>query len=298
MKILTTKDFHRIAVDVYVDEYNLSDFWVTREQVGQLLSYRHPEWAIKGIHKRFEWEFNHFYKEVEINVRRKGKCKTIVYNFDGLIKICSFSRKSRAKEAVNFFWEIKSELEHMQNLPATTTETTNGIQLFSYGANPVRIIKKYNEFWFVAKDVCDILEIKNPRDAISVLDDDEKDTVGISDSSKLRRYTLNIISESGLYKLTFRSNKPEAKKFTKWVTSDVLPTLIRTGTYNVRKATPMLPEKDFYSAIEIGRELNMNDIQVVNLASKYDLLVYGFTQDWDWYFTSEGREKIINAARI
>ncbi|MBR0076139.1 MAG: hypothetical protein IJP96_10325, partial [Synergistaceae bacterium] len=87
------------------------------------------------------------------------------------------------------------------------------------------------------------------------------------------------------------SNKPEAKKFTKWVTSDVLPALIRTGTYNVRKATPMLPEKDFYLAIEIGRELNMSDIQVVSLAS-------GFTQDWDWYFTNEGREKIINATRI
>ena len=53
----------------------------------------------------------------------------------------------------------------------------------------------------------------------------------------------------------------------------------------------MLPEKDFYLAIEIGRELNMSDIQVVSLAS-------GLTQDWDWYFTNEGREKIINATRI
>ena len=298
MKILTTKDFHRIAVDVYVDEYNLSDFWITREQVGQLLNYRKPEWAIKGIHKRFEWEFNHFYKNVEINVRRKGKCKTVVYNFDGLIKICSFSRKSRAKEAVNFFWEIKSELEHMQNLPATTTGTANGIQLFNYGENPIRIIKKDNEFWFVAKDLGEILGLTNIRVEFSRLDEDERGEYQIVTPSNGGYSNVNIVSESGLYKLTFRSNKPEAKKFTRWVTSEVLPTLIRTGTYNIRKATPMLPEKDFYSAIEIGRELNMSDIQVVNLASKHDLLIYGFTQDWDWYFTNEGREKIINAARI
>jgi prophage antirepressor-like protein len=82
----------------------------------------------------------------------------------------------------------------------------------------------------VAKDVCAVLGLKNHIDAISVLDEDEKSGVEISDPHGRKQYT-NIISESGLYTLIMRSNKPEAHKFRKWVTQEVLPTIRKHGAY-------------------------------------------------------------------
>ena len=94
----------------------------------------------------------------------------------------------------------------------------------------VRTIQKADgSVWFVNVDVCKTLDIKNPRHAIKMLEDDEK---GIVKTDTLGgKQGLTIISESGLYSLIMRSNKPEAKKFRKWVTSEVLPQIRKTGAY-------------------------------------------------------------------
>ena len=93
----------------------------------------------------------------------------------------------------------------------------------------VRIIVLNNHPWFVAADVCEILNLTNTTKAISNLDDDEK---GLTNSYTLGgNQDLSIISESGLYALILRSRKPEAKKFRKWVTSEVLPAIRKTGAY-------------------------------------------------------------------
>lgn len=84
--------------------------------------------------------------------------------------------------------------------------------------------------WFVAKDVCDILEISNNRDAISQLDSDEKNTVVISDGIP-GNPNKTIISEPGLRKLIMRSRKPEAREFQRWVTHEVLPSIRKHGIY-------------------------------------------------------------------
>jgi prophage antirepressor-like protein len=100
---------------------------------------------------------------------------------------------------------------------------------FQYHNQEVRVIKIEGIPWFVAKDVCDILEHSNPSKALLMLDDDEK---GIT-----KCYTpggeqdMAVINESGLYMLILRSNKPEAKLFRKWVTSEVLPQIRQTGRY-------------------------------------------------------------------
>jgi prophage antirepressor-like protein len=78
----------------------------------------------------------------------------------------------------------------------------------------------------VAKDVCEVLGHSNPTSALQVLDDDER-----SKKSLGRQGETNIISESGLYTLILRSNKPKAKQFRKWVTSEVIPTIRKTGSY-------------------------------------------------------------------
>lgn len=95
----------------------------------------------------------------------------------------------------------------------------------------LRSFLKGTEVWFVAKDVCDVLGIANSRDAVSRLDDDEKgvataDTLGGSQG-------LATINESGLYALILTSRKPEAKRFRKWITSDVIPKIRQTGSYSL-----------------------------------------------------------------
>ena len=111
----------------------------------------------------------------------------------------------------------------------------NQLQVFLYGDKHVRTQNINGEVWFVAKDVCDILEHSNSRKAIMSLDDDEKMTVtkGYGQTEKQRggaRF-ITFVSEPGLYKLIFRSNKPEAKEFTRWVTHTLLPQVHHYGMY-------------------------------------------------------------------
>ena len=108
----------------------------------------------------------------------------------------------------------------------------NEIQQFDFrGASLRTLTDKAGEPWFVAKDVCDILELTNPAVALQSLDDDEK--TNLSNSyvwSESGRRPL-IISEPGLYRLVMRSRKPEAKEFQRWVTHEVLPAIRKTGGY-------------------------------------------------------------------
>lgn len=113
----------------------------------------------------------------------------------------------------------------------------NDLQIFNYQSNEVRTIQRDGEPWFVLKDVCQVLSITNHKNIYARLDPDEKgvrqmDTPG-------GRQEMSIISESGLYNVILRSDKPEAKPFRKWVTAEVLPTIRRHGMY----ATPDTVEK-------------------------------------------------------
>ncbi len=105
---------------------------------------------------------------------------------------------------------------------------------FSNGTN-VRIIPLMtNETsWFVASDVCNILGLSDTRRAVERLEEDEKQIKKIFDNGQSRDVWL--ISESGLYTLIFSSTKNEAKSFRKWVTSDVLPQIRKSGRYTTEK---------------------------------------------------------------
>ena len=131
-------------------------------------------------------------------------------------------------------------LEENHSLEAQKALKTheNSLLPLSFNGFTVRTLTINNVQWWIAKDVCDVLDIKNPRDAISFLDDDERGSVGISDgtSSKGGNPNMNIINESGLYTLILRSNKPQAKKFRKWVTSEVLPNIRKNGVYDATGA--------------------------------------------------------------
>lgn len=126
----------------------------------------------------------------------------------------------------------------------------NDLQVFNFeGNNNVRIIEKDNEFWFVAKDVCNILELSNPTMALENLDEDERAKFFLG-----RQGEANIISESGLYALVLRSNKPEAKRFSKWVRSEVLPSIRKHGAYMTQQTLEKaLTNPDFL--IQLAQQL-------------------------------------------
>lgn len=108
----------------------------------------------------------------------------------------------------------------------------NEIQKFDFkGALLRTLTDEAGEPWFVAKDVCDILELSNVTEALRSLDDDEKSNFRISEVAQNGGRAPLIISEPGLYKLIMRSRKPEAKEFQRWVTHEVLPQIRKTGGY-------------------------------------------------------------------
>lgn len=108
------------------------------------------------------------------------------------------------------------------------TETVAGdagvVETFNFHGHEVRIVKRDGEPWFVAVDVCAVLGLDNIPKAVSRLDDDERNTITIGKGNR-GNPNKTVISESGLYSLVLRSNKPEAKTFKRWVTGDVLPCL-------------------------------------------------------------------------
>ena len=107
------------------------------------------------------------------------------------------------------------------------------LRTFKFNNEELRIIDRNGNPWFIHNEVCRHLGIVNASDAASRLDDDEKDTIGTTDRTKAELWQrTTIISESGLYSLILRSTKPEAKEFKKWVTSEVLPSIRKTGVYS------------------------------------------------------------------
>ena len=112
----------------------------------------------------------------------------------------------------------------------------NDLQVFDYQDKEVRTVQIDGETWFVLKDVCGILGIKSTADVFARLDEDEKG-VGLIDTPGGGQ-KMSIVNESGLYSVILRSDKPEAKPFRKWVTSEVLPALRKTGQYQMKPLSP------------------------------------------------------------
>lgn len=102
----------------------------------------------------------------------------------------------------------------------------SNLQIFNFKESQVRTVLVENEPWFVAKDVCEILELSNPTMVIDRLDDDERAKFNLG-----RQGETNIVNEYGLYSLVLGSRKPEAKEFKRWITHEVIPSIRKHGAY-------------------------------------------------------------------
>lgn len=106
----------------------------------------------------------------------------------------------------------------------------SNLSVFSFEKSPVRTILVSDAPWFSSVDVGKILQLSNIRASVALLDDDEKGVNTIDTPGG--KQEISIVSESGLYALIFKSRRPEAKKFRRWVTSEVLPAIRKTGSYS------------------------------------------------------------------
>ena len=187
----------------------------------------------------------------------------------------------------------------------------------------VRTIIENGEVWFVLKDVCDCLCIKNVTDVVARVDEDEK---GRFDLGLKNGELVHIVNESGLYNVILRSDKPEAKQFKRWITHEVLPTIRKHGIYatdNVidqilnnpdfgiellttlkkerkarleaeRKNSILMHVNKTYTATEIAKELGFRSAIELNKKLTEQKIQYKQNNTWVMYskYADQGYEQI------
>lgn len=113
--------------------------------------------------------------------------------------------------------------------------------------------------WFLAKDVCDCLGLTNPSEMLKHMDDDEK---GIINSDTLGgKQNMLIINEPGIYQLAFVSRRPEAKKFKRWISHTVLPSIRKNGVYATPEAVATLSDKEIMARAVLAAQETIRQIE-------------------------------------
>lgn len=143
---------------------------------------------------------------------------------------------------------------------------TNALQVFAYDDNMIRTVKGADgETLFVAKDICEALELSNIGEAVSGLDEEELTSLKLMSGGQMRE--MKLVTEAGMYKLIFKSRKDGAKAFQKWVTSEVLPTIRKTGGYGVTAEAKELTErvakmeKELAKAKKIAKKPKLDSVE-------------------------------------
>ena len=146
----------------------------------------------------------------------------------------------------------------------------NELQTFSFNNQPVRTVQVNNQPYWVLKDVCAVLGISNSRMTAERLEDDEVSQTDIIDSLG-RSQSTSVITESGLYAVILRSDKPNAKEFRKWVTSEVLPAIRKNGVYLTdQKAYDIThnPQSLADLLLQAGEQLKQKELIIKELQPK------------------------------
>lgn len=148
----------------------------------------------------------------------------------------------------------------------------NKVTIFKYEENKlVRTMNISGEPWFVLKDVCDVLGLSTPARVAERLDSDEVSQAHLIDSMG-RSQEMTIISESGLYNVILRSDKPEAKPFRKWVTAVVLPSIRKNGGY-IAGQEELSPQELMAKALLVAQKtLTDRDARIKELTAQNQIM--------------------------
>jgi prophage antirepressor-like protein len=165
---------------------------------------------------------------------------------------------------------------HRKGVLTVSNGISTDVQPYDFHGNPVRVIMIGGEPWFVAADVCAVLGIDNARQAMARLDDDEYQQVASTVISNDGGPARHVVSESGLYSLVLGSRKPDARRFKRWVTSEVLPQIRRTGAYAV-SADPFDVMQGMLDTMRAQRDhLAQHDRAILELGARAERLEAGY----------------------
>lgn len=169
------------------------------------------------------------------------------------------------------------------------------IQAFNYQDQSVRTVTVDGEPGFIAGDVCAVLEIKNPSQALSYLDDDERGVItNESRVSGTGAQQFAYVTEAGMYSLVLRSRKPEAKAFKRWITHEVLPQIRKTGAYSPRELSRL-------ELLDMARESELARIaehEARQLAESRVLELAGPATAWEKLANAKGDLDVRDAAQV
>lgn len=165
------------------------------------------------------------------------------------------------------------------------------IEVFQFPSTgqQIRTVLRDGEPWFLAREVCAVLGITNTTDFVRSLEDDEYELVPaalVSNEGRPQDF-VNLVTEAGLYSLILRSRKPEAKAFKRWITHDVLPTIRKTGRYEVAPLDELEVARRYVASLEARKELEARVAELEPSAAAWDHLASG---DGDW--------QVADAAKI
>ncbi|ETK36184.1 phage antirepressor [Microbispora sp. ATCC PTA-5024] len=156
---------------------------------------------------------------------------------------------------------------------------------------PVRTVLIDGEPWFVGRDACEILGIADARASLNLLDEDERDSIPVTDSMGRQQMTI-VINEPGLYSLILRSRKPEAKAFKRWVTHDVLPAIRKTGSYSAG------PQFEIPRTYADALELAARQARAIDAANQRMAELEPAAHAWDVLASAHGDYSVREAAFI
>lgn len=141
------------------------------------------------------------------------------------------------------------------------------------GAESVRVVDIDGRPWFIAADVCSILGLGNPRSSVALLDEDEK---GVHSMDTLGgEQTVSVVNEPGLYSLIFRSRKPEAKVFKRWIAWEVLPAIHRYGFYSRNPEDAVLNYDEVAAQIREAVGIDLTVTRLIKLMKVAGILKQG-----------------------
>ena len=162
----------------------------------------------------------------------------------------------------------------------------NELQIFTYNDTTLRTVEMDGEMWWVLKDVCGVLGIVKPDNVAARLDDDEKGTCVVGTPGG--KQNMTVVNEPGLYNVILRSDKPEAKDFKRWVTHEVLPSIRRTGSYQIAPRTPAeLLAAQAQVLVDMERRLDRFETQTHALADKVDTAIKVFSRPAEDHWKSD-----------
>lgn len=295
MKLLKTKEIYlRGVIDIYEAKDSADIIWVIGEQIMSACCFYKPEKDLEKLLETYGPEFdNGLMIEAEVNTRDFYNRKVKLFNFHGAMKLCAAIRRFDAQEVIDALFDAVQHLD----------DNKSDMQPFKYENKQLRVVKDDERtLWFVAKDICDVLELSDVNKSVANLDDDEKLVRKIFVSGQKR--DVITVSEAGLYSLVLRSNKPEARKFKRWVTHEVIPSIRKTGQYSLKSKGKKLPLPEridlspcyFYTMQEVANEADISYNQLEKLISMHKLEKYVVYKNGRRHLTPDGRYDILQLA--